>query len=146
MSGNVDDQIPMPEIGVVIVAHGGLARELVAAVEHVIGPLVGVHAVSIEADYDRTAKWAEIRAAADSVDLGRGVAVVVDLHGSSPANLCQAVSGQCQRHILTGANLPMLLKLMQSRHLSLEDAAQAAIAAGRKYIDGRGLGPVETRS
>lgn len=146
MLGKISEHMREPEIGVVIVAHGGLARELVSAVEHVIGPVNGVRSIRIEADYDRDAKWAEIRQAADAVEEGRGVVVVVDLHGSSPANLCQAVSGQCQRHILTGANLPMLLKLMQSRHLSLEDAAQAAILAGRKYIDGRGLGPVETSS
>lgn len=133
------------EIGIVIVAHGGLARELVAAVEHVMGRIGGVLAVSIEPEYDRTAKWSEIRAAADAVDSGHGVAVVVDLHGSSPANLCQAVSDQPGRHILTGANVPMLLKLVQARHLPLDEAVQAAIAAGRKYIDGRDLGPGESR-
>jgi len=133
------------DIGIVIVAHGGLARELLAAVQHVVGIQNGVRAVSIDADYDRTAKWVEIRDAAMSVDTGSGVAVVVDLHGSSPANLCQAVKGPGARHILTGANVPMLLKLMQSRHLPLDEAVQAAVLAGRKYIDGRDLGPGESR-
>lgn len=128
------------ELGIVIVAHGGLARELLAAVEHVMGRLDGVRTISIAPDYDRGAKAAEIRAAADAVDTGAGVVVVVDLHGSSPANLCQAVGGPAPRHILTGANVPMLLKLAQSRHLPLDEAAQAAVAAGRKYIDGRHLG------
>lgn len=128
-------------IGIVIVAHGGLARELLLAVEHVMGAQAGVRVISIDADYDRTAKWVEIRDAALAVDNGTGVAVVVDLHGSSPANLCQAVKGRGARHILTGANVPMLLKLMQSRHLPLDEAVQAAVTAGRKYIDGRELGP-----
>ncbi len=128
------------ELGIVIVAHGGLAREFLAAVEHVMGRLDGVRTISIAPDYDRVAKAAEIRAAADAVDSGAGVVVVVDLHGSSPANLCQAVRGAAPRHILTGANVPMLLKLAQSRHLPLDEAAQAAVAAGRKYIDGRHLG------
>lgn len=131
------------ELGIVIVAHGGLAREFLAAVEHVMGPLAGVRTVSIAPDYDRAAKAGEIRAAAEAVDTGAGVVVVVDLHGSSPANLCQAVSGPAPRHILTGANVPMLLKLAQSRHLPLDEAAQAAVAAGRKYIDGRHLGTDE---
>jgi len=87
------------EIGIVIVAHGGLARELLAAVEHVVGKLSGVRAISIDPDYDRQAKASEIRAAADAVDDGSGVVVVVDLHGSSPANLCQAVRGPAPRHI-----------------------------------------------
>lgn len=145
MGQAVDDMRTPGEIGIVIVAHGGLARELLAAVEHVMGEVPRVRAIRIEPDYDRNAKWAEIRRAADEVDDGSGVAVVVDLHGSSPANLCQAVSQQCARHILTGANVPMLLKLVQSRHLPLEEAAQAAIHAGRKYIDGRDLGPGESR-
>lgn len=134
------------ELGIVLVAHGGLARELLAAVEHVMGPLQGVRAISIDPEYDRTAKAAEIKAAADSVDAGAGVVVVVDLHGSSPANLCQAVTGPAPRHILTGANVPMLLKLAQSRHLPLDEAAQAAVAAGRKYIDSRHLGAGEARA
>ncbi|WP_323040822.1 PTS fructose transporter subunit IIA [Gemmobacter sp.] len=134
------------EIGIVVVAHGGLARELLAAVEHVVGKLQGVRAISIDPEYDRLAKGTEIRAAADSVDGGSGVAVLVDLHGSSPANLCQAVCGPAPRHILTGANVPMLLKLVQSRHLPLDAAVQAALVAGRKYIDGRELGSGEVRA
>jgi len=133
------------DIGIVIVGHGGLARELLAAVQHVMGLQQGIRVVSIDADYDRTAKWTEIRDAAMAVDGGSGVAVVVDLHGSSPANLCQAVKGPGARHILTGANVPMLLKLVQSRHLPLDEAVQAAVSAGRKYIDGRDLGPGESR-
>ena len=59
-------------IGIVIVAHGGLAAEYLAAVEHVVGRQQGVRAVTIEADCDRTDKEAEICAAADGVDQGQG--------------------------------------------------------------------------
>lgn len=130
-------------LGVVIVAHGGLARELLAAAEHVMGNQSGIRTIRIDPDYDKPAKALEIRAAADSVDQGRGVVVLVDLHGSSPANLCQAVCGPAPRHILTGANVPMLLKLLQSRHLPLDQAAGLAVVAARKYIEGRDLGPAE---
>lgn len=128
-------------IGIVIVAHGGLATELLGVMEHVMGRLAGVRTVSIAAECDRTAKGTEIRQAAEAVDQGQGVVVVVDLHGSSPANLCGFVRGMGQRFIITGANVPMLLKLAQSRHLPLAQAAEAAMLAGRKYIDGRELGP-----
>ena len=130
-------------IGVVIVAHGGLARELLAAAEHVMGRQDAVRTIRIDPDYDKPVKAAEIRDAADAVDQGRGVAVLVDLHGSSPANLCKAVCGPAPRHILTGANVPMLLKLLQTRQLPLDQAAALALAAARKYIDGRDLGPGE---
>lgn len=130
-------------IGVVIVAHGGLAGELLAAAEHVMGRQDAVRTIRIDPDYDKPAKAAEIRDAADDVDQGRGVAVLVDLHGSSPANLCRAVSGPAPRHILTGANVPMLLKLLQARHLPLDQAVAQALASARKYIEGRDLGPAQ---
>ena len=60
-------------IGIVIVAHGGLAREYLAAIEHVIGKQTGIMAISIEYDHDRDAKKAEIAEAADAVDQGDGV-------------------------------------------------------------------------
>lgn len=122
-------------IGIVIVAHGGLAREYLAAVEHVVGRQTGVRTVSIEPDHDRGRKQAEICAAADSVDAGDGVVVVTDMFGGSPSNLALLACNPLNRRILYGANLPMLIKLAKSRHLSVPDAVAAATRAGRKYID-----------
>lgn len=65
-------------IGIVIVAHGGLAREYLSAVEHVVGKQDGMIAIAIEDDHDRNAKQAEIIAAANSVDSGEGVVVVTE--------------------------------------------------------------------
>ena len=59
-------------IGIVIVAHGGLAREYLAAIEHVVGHQDGVRAIIIEDDCDRSGKQDEICAAADAVDRGAG--------------------------------------------------------------------------
>lgn len=122
-------------IGIVIVAHGGLAREYLAAVEHVVGPQQGIRAVSIEYDHQRTAKKDEIRAAAESVDMGHGVVVVTDMFGGSPSNLSMPACRGEDRLILYGANLPMLIKLAKSRHLSVERAVDLAAQAGRKYIN-----------
>lgn len=122
-------------IGIVIVAHGGLAREYLSAVEHVVGPQRGIAAVTIEDDHDRAAKTAEIQAAADSVDRGDGVVVVTDLFGGSPSNLSLPACAVRDRTILYGANLPMLVKLAKSRHLSVSDAVAFAKEAGRKYIN-----------
>ncbi|MBV7377300.1 PTS sugar transporter subunit IIA [Maritimibacter dapengensis] len=122
-------------IGIVIVAHGGLAGEYLSAVEHVVGKMDGVRAIRIAADCDRARKRAEIMAAADAVDTGDGVIVVVDMFGGSPSNLSLPACAGRNRKILYGANLPMLVKLAKSRHGSVEDASRAALAAGRKYID-----------
>ncbi|AZQ65731.1 PTS fructose transporter subunit IIA [Silicimonas algicola] len=122
-------------IGIVIVAHGGLAQEYLAAVEHVVGKQSGMRAISIEPDHDRSAKQAEICAAADSVDTGSGVVVVTDMFGGSPSNLSLLACNPADRKILYGANLPMLIKLAKTRHKPLSTAVNAALAAGRKYID-----------
>lgn len=122
-------------IGIVIVAHGGLAGEYLAAVEHVVGKLDQIRAISIAADCDRGLKADEIARAADSVDSGDGVIVVVDMFGGSPSNLSMPACARDNRKILYGANLPMLVKLAKTRHASVDEATRAALTAGRKYID-----------
>lgn len=122
-------------IGIVIVAHGGLAREYLAAVEHVVGRQEGIRAISIEPEHDRRMKEREICEAADAVDSGDGVVVVTDMFGGSPSNLSLLACSPTNRRILYGANLPMLIKLAKSRRMAVPEAAAAALAAGRKYID-----------
>jgi PTS system mannose-specific IIA component len=126
-------------IGIVIVAHGGLAREYLAAVEHVVGQQRGILAISIEADHDRGQKQQEIMEAADAVDTGSGVVVVTDMFGGSPSNLSLRACAPEDRRILYGANLPMLIKLAKSRHLPIGDAVRNALEAGRKYIDSQNI-------
>jgi PTS system mannose-specific IIA component len=122
-------------IGIVIVAHGGLAREYLAAVEHVVGPQEGIRAITIEDNHDRAAKQAEIREAADAVDTGNGVVVVTDMFGGSPSNLSLMACEAKEREIIYGANLPLLIKLAKSRSLGVQAAVAAALDAGRKYIN-----------
>ena len=126
-------------IGIVIVAHGGLASEYLAAIEHVVGSQVGVHAIEIRADHDRGAKQTEICEAADAVDTGQGVVVVTDLFGGSPSNLSLLACQPANRRIVYGANLPMLIKLAKSRDKPVPDAVRAALEAGKKYIDAQNI-------
>jgi len=127
-------------IGIVIVAHGGLAREYLAAIEHVVGQQPGIQAISIEADHDRAAKEIEICTAADDVDSGDGVVVVTDIFGGSPSNLSLLACRPDNRRIMYGANLPMLIKLARSRHKPVADAVRVALEAGKKYIDSQNIG------
>ncbi|KAJ56911.1 PTS fructose transporter subunit IIA [Actibacterium mucosum KCTC 23349] len=122
-------------IGIVIVAHGGLAREYLAAVEHVVGKQPGIMAISIEAEHDRAFKQAEIMAAVRAVDQGQGVVLVTDMFGGSPSNLSIKACEQTQRKVIYGANLPLLIKLAKSRHMKVDDAVNYALDAGRKYIN-----------
>ena len=127
-------------IGIVIVAHGGLAREYLSAVEHVVGPQAQMRAITIEDVHDRAAKQAEICMAANEVDAGGGVVIVTDMFGGSPSNLSLMACAGAERRILYGANLPMLIKLAKSRDLPVRDAVAAALDAGRKYINSLDLG------
>lgn len=122
-------------IGIVIVAHGGLARELQNAVEHVVGRQPGMLAISIGAEDDRTRRQREICDAADAVDAGDGVVVVTDMYGGSPSNLSLRACRPSNRKILTGVNLPMLVKLAKSRKLPVDEAVLRAAEAGRRYIN-----------
>lgn len=122
-------------IGIVIVAHGGLAREYLAAVEHVVGRQIGVVSVSIEAECNRSEKQQEICDAANDVDQGQGVVLVTDMFGGSPSNLAIKACGPENRRVLYGANLPMLIKLAKTRHMAIDDSVAAALSAGRKYLN-----------
>ncbi|MEP3345859.1 MAG: PTS fructose transporter subunit IIA [Litoreibacter sp.] len=122
-------------IGIVIVAHGGLAREYLSAVEHVVGKQTGIRAITIEENHDRSDKQLEICGAADDVDRGAGVVVVTDMFGGSPSNLSLRACSPDNRRILFGANLPMLIKLAKSRSHDVDTAVELAKDAGRKYIN-----------
>jgi mannose PTS system EIIA component len=124
-------------IGIVIVAHGGLAREYRAALEHVVGPLQAVETIMTSPDDNRSRKQAEICAAADRVDDGSGVVIVTDMWGGSPSNLSLRACSPANRRIVFGANLPLLIKLAKSRSRPVDEAVQLATDAGRKYIDSR---------
>ena len=126
-------------IGIVIVAHGGLAQEYLAALEHVMGKQIGITAVSIKNDDDRKAKQDEICSAADKVDRGAGVVIVTDIFGGSPSNLAMLACRPDDRRIVYGANLPMLLKLAKSRGLIIDDAVKVALSSGRQYLDAKNI-------
>jgi len=128
-------------IGIVIVAHGGLAGEYLAAVEHVVGPQPNLLSIAIAPDDDREDKQREICAAADQVDTGDGVVVVTDLYGGSPSNLSLRACKPSGRRILYGANLSLLIKLTKSRDLVVGEAVRHAMEAGRKYINSLNINP-----
>lgn len=121
-------------IGIVIVAHGGLAREYLAALEHVVGAHKGTVSIAIWPDDDRSAKQQEINRAVDEVDTGDGVVIVTDIHGGTPSNLACGASKLGNRIVLCGANLPLLIKLSKGRRKPLGEAVTCALSAGRKYM------------
>ena len=123
-------------IGIVVVSHGKLARELVAATEHVVGEQDRFRSISIEVEDDIEARRDQIRETAKSCDRGRGVIILTDMFGGTPSNLAMSVMNAGNVEVLSGVNLPMLIKLAEVRgEMSLKEAARVAAEAGRKYIN-----------
>jgi PTS system mannose-specific IIA component len=123
-------------IGLILVTHGGLAKEFVAATEHVVGPQPNMHAISIGPDDDIEQRRRDILAAVEAVDDGSGVILLTDMFGGTPSNLAISIMNQGRVEIIAGVNLPMLIKLASVRETeSLEAAVVSAQEAGRKYIN-----------
>jgi mannose PTS system EIIA component len=122
-------------IGVVIVAHGGLAREFRAALEHVVGRQERLESLSIGPEDDVEARRMELIEIVRRVDAGNGVIVLTDMFGGTPSNLAISVMAETGAEVLAGINLPMLIKLASVRgEATLPQAVNAAKEAGRKYI------------
>jgi len=122
-------------IGVVVVSHGRLADEFVAAAEHVLGPQDQMRAVAIGPHDNMEERRADIIDSVRTVDRGEGVIVLTDMFGGTPSNLAISVINQVKIEVIAGVNLPMLIKLAEVRgKLQLADAALAAQDAGRRYI------------
>jgi PTS system mannose-specific IIA component len=122
-------------IGIVLVTHGNLAREFLAAMEHVVGPQEQARAVSIGPDDDMEQRRADILAAAAEVDSGEGAILLTDMFGGTPSNLAISIIDRANVEVLAGVNLPMLIKLASVRRTEkLADAVAHARDAGKKYI------------
>jgi PTS system mannose-specific IIA component len=122
-------------IGLVIVTHGNLAREFIAATEHVVGPQPSVAAICIGPDDDMEERRRDILEAVARVDDGDGVIVLTDMFGGTPSNLAISIMDKRKVEVLAGINLPMLIKLTKARDTSnLMQAVEQAQEAGRKYV------------
>lgn len=121
-------------IGIVLVTHGNLAREFVAALEHVVGSQQCVSTVCIGVDDDMEKRRAEILENVRACDRGQGVIVLTDMFGGTPSNLAISIMEQARVEVLAGINLPMLVKLASVRTRPIAEAARMAQEAGRKYI------------
>jgi|TARA_R110002073_G_scaffold87297_1_gene207364 mannose PTS system EIIA component len=122
-------------IGIVVVTHGRLAEEFVAAVEHVVGPLDSCASICIGPDDDMEQRRDEIRSASEDVDTGSGTIILTDMFGGTPSNLAISLIDKDKVEVVAGVNLPMIIKLAEARgRESLADLAQNAADAGRRYI------------
>ena len=123
-------------IGMVLVTHGRLAAEFVAALEHVVGSQTQIAAVCIGPEDDMEARRQDILRAIGEVDSGAGAVLLTDMFGGTPSNLAISVMDRGKIEVIAGVNLPMLIKLASLRSTeTLANAVRGAQEAGRKYIN-----------
>ncbi len=122
-------------IGVVIATHGRLAEEALAAVQGIVGPLAQARAVAVSSAVPMDAAREALASAIRELDDGDGVLILTDMLGGTPANLALGFLGD-RVEVVTGVNLPMLLKLSTCRTpgARLPEVAALISAYGRKNI------------
>ena len=119
----------------VIVTHGHLAGELLAAAEMIVGPISHVAAVSIGWHDDVDAARDEVQRAISRVTQGAGVLLMTDMFGGTPTNIASMFLEEGVVEVVTGVNLPMVIKLAtQSGTATLADLAGQICDLGRQGI------------
>ena len=124
-------------IGILVVTHGRLASELVTAAEMIVGEIPNVTAVSIGWHDDPDEAQEEIRTAIERVGGSQGTVVLTDMFGGTPSNLSLAFLEKDRVEVITGVNLPMLIKLVSLREgeqVDLGAVAQEISAQGKESI------------
>ncbi len=122
-------------VGVVVATHGKLAEELIQTAERVCGKLEACRAVSVEASSGMDDARARLADAIHQVDGGDGVLVLTDMFGGTPANIGLTFLDERRVEVVTGCNLPMLIKLGSARQTgSLPEIAQLITGYGQKNI------------
>jgi mannose PTS system EIIA component len=128
-------------IGLVVVAHAGVARELVAAAEMIVGKLELTEAVGIDKDASADVVMAAIKGAVATVS-GDGAIIMTDMFGGTPSNMSLSFLEEGRVEVLTGVNLPMLIRFTQERGrcsvgdlaLKLKDSGREGISVAGDYL------------
>ncbi len=124
-------------VGVVIATHGRLAQELLQTTKFIVGTTDKMEALTIDPSLPVEDLQALIRRAIKEVDSGSGVLVLTDMFGGTPANMTLAFLDESSVEVITGVNLPMLIRLCQcrSKGQSLSEVARTVVEYGRKNIN-----------
>ena len=121
-------------LGIVLVAHNDYAESIKRVAEHVVGPLPDVMCVSVFPEDDIDLKRNEIQKAIRKVKTKEGVVLLTDMFGGTPSNLAISLMEEGKIEVVSGMNVPMLVKLLRMRKKPLEEAVQSAAESGRHYI------------
>ncbi len=121
-------------VGVLIVTHQDFGEKLLQTAEGVLGSQNNCLAISIDVTTEMKGLVEKIQQGVQEVDSGKGVIILTDMFGGTPSNLSLSLLGTARLEVITGANLPMLLKILSSRDMELEELVYEAKTAGRQGI------------
>lgn len=123
-------------IGIVVVTHSGLGEALIEAAEFILeGPLGAATAVSVDLSQSAEQMRKKISAGIKAVDQGRGVVILTDMFGGTPSNLSLSFLEEGRIEVLTGVNLPVVIRAAKMRKdKELNELAASLQAYGRKSI------------
>ena len=122
-------------IGIIIVTHGNLALELKSAMEHILGIQKNIEIISIKSDDDLEIKKSALEESIKKVDEENGVIILTDMFGGTPSNLAISFLKIGKVEIISGVNLPMLIKLVGLRDSNdLQKVATESKESAQKYI------------
>ena len=122
-------------IGAIIVSHGKLGEELLNALTIILGEAPNIEAISIGWYDDVEESKKKINASLKRVDQKNGVVIFTDMFGGTPSNLSFSFAKDGQVEIVTGVNLPMLIKFVSlQRSNNLREVARKAVEQGKKNI------------
>ena len=122
-------------IGIIIVTHGNLALELKSAMEHILGIQKNIEIISIKPDDDLEIKKSALEESIKKVDEENGVIILTDMFGGTPSNLAISLLKIGKVEIISGVNLPMLIKLIGLRDSNdLQKVATESKESAQKYI------------
>mgnify|MGYP002836986763 FL=1 len=121
-------------IGLMIITHGNLALELKSAMEHMIGDQNDIEILSITPEDDIDIQKNNIEKKLKELNQGKGVIILTDVFGGTPSNLALNFLEPGIIEIMSGVNLPMLIKICQLRDKNILEVIQEGKNAAQKYI------------
>lgn len=122
-------------IGIVLISHGSLATELLRTAEVIVGKIENSIAIDIDTKMGMDEIHRTVEGAIRTVDHGKGVILLVDMFGGTPSNIGLSFLGTHQVEVVTGVNLPMIIKLPMSRvSMTLPELARHLQEYGQRNI------------
>ena len=122
------------QVGIIIVSHADYGSAMLRTAEFILGPQSDCSSISVDIAHEVSETVRRLTDAAQRLDKGAGVIILTDMFGGTPTNLALALLATHKVEVVTGANLPMLLKVFTAREKNLEELAQLAGEAGSKGI------------